>query len=78
MKNNKQALTNFIDKSTEIGLAQKSEVMVQRKGTVFKANKCILKNILHVPDFSKKLLSVFSITENNGEVKFLGRKVENV
>lgn len=57
MINNKQDLTNPIDIFTEIVLAKKSEVMKADKKESVQTDKCVLKNILYVPDLSKTFVS---------------------
>lgn len=57
-----------------------SEIMLAKKGRTMKADgigrveldTCILKDVLHVPELAKNLLSVSAIMVNGGEVIFGG------
>lgn len=58
--------------------------MLAKKGRTIKADgigrveldTCILKDVLHVPELTKNLLSVSAITANGGEVIFGGEEVK--
>jgi len=63
-----------INKS-KIMVAKKNESMqAEGKGEI-ESEKCILKNVLYVPELTRNLLSVHAVTENGGEVIFSKDKV---
>lgn len=62
--------------TSEIAVAKKSESMNAQGIGEVKTEDCTLKKVLYVPELSKNLLSVNSITQNGGEVKFTKNAVK--
>lgn len=61
---------------SEIVLAKINEKMnAMYKGNIL-FNKCILKDVLYVPELSKNLISVHKITNNGGTVRFSANEVK--
>lgn len=76
MTNCENVLCNVKKVKSEIAVAKKNESMVScLKGDV-ESDRCSLTNVLYVPNLSKNLLSVPTITKNGGNVIFTGNKVE--
>lgn len=76
MSNDDLIMKNLNDVKTEITVAKKDETMHADKIGEIETKTCNLKNVLFVPKLNKNLLSVSSITENGGEVKFTQNHVE--
>lgn len=70
MVNDIKLFKEFEEKMTEICVAKKgTKLKSEGEGTI-ENEKCILKNVLYVPELTKNLISVSAITENQGEVLF--------
>lgn len=75
MVNDETLLSNICKSETNISVA-KQNTSISSTGIGCVVNgECILNNVLYVPELSKNLLSVNSITENAGEVLFTKDKV---
>lgn len=78
MTNDKTTLVKCKAVKTDIGLAKKSVSMsAEQVGSVV-TDSCELKEVLFVPQLSKNILSVRSITDNGGEVNFTRDEVRVV
>ena len=75
MVNNKDIFKNLTDKTVEISVAKKNALILAEGVGNVETEKCILSEVLYVPELSKNLLSVCAITENQGKVIFEEDKV---
>lgn len=70
MVNDKMLLREFEKKNVDICVAKK-DIEIKAKGLgIIENEKCILNEVLYVPDLTKNLISVSAITENEGKVVF--------
>ncbi|KAJ8885016.1 hypothetical protein PR048_011212 [Dryococelus australis] len=74
MTNDDSFLLNAKPVNTYIGLAQKSSSMTVEKVGKIMTDCCELKEAMYVPELSKNILSVDSITRNGSEVSFTENK----
>lgn len=75
MVNDKMLLKDTKDKNSFFGVAKNNETLHGLcEGKLVAAN-CTINNVTYVPDLSCNLLSVSSVTANNGSVEFNKNKV---
>ena len=76
MMNDESLFKEIFWQETEIGIAKKKEKMKARGVGIVETEKCILNNVLFVPELSKNLLSISAIVQNGGQVVFVNNKTE--
>lgn len=75
MVNNVDLFRKMENKTVEINVAKKNTKLEAKGIGSIETEKCILNEVLYVPELSKNLLSVCAITENQGQVIFEKDKV---
>lgn len=76
MTNDRSSLSDISEINCDIFVAKANETMrAEIKGKI-ETDKCVLKDVLYVPELTKNLLSVHAITQNGGVVNFKNEKVE--
>lgn len=76
MTNKKEYFTELKPESSRIGVAKEDEVLIVKGTGNIEFGNCVLRDVMYVPDLKTNLLSVNTITENGGEVRFKGKEVE--
>jgi hypothetical protein len=76
MTNIKTDFTHTKQYTQHIKTAKKNQRMIVKEIGGLEFKECNLKDVSYVPELSRKLLSVYCITENGGEVLFTKGKVQ--
>lgn len=76
MANSNKYMENFKRIESEIAVAKRNESMEAEEIGSINFDKCLLKEVMLVPDLSANLLSVNAITKNNGQVLFSKNEVQ--
>lgn len=75
MTNRGNIFNNFIKTQSKIGIAKNNESMISKGIGNIEFDKCLLKEVMYVPDLKCNLLSVNAITNAGGNVRFSKDKV---
>ncbi|CAB3257953.1 unnamed protein product [Arctia plantaginis] len=75
MTNNINILSKYEEQQSQISVANNDTILSQGAGTVQGMN-CQLLKTLYVPDLAQNLMSINSITNNNGTVLFIQNNVQ--
>lgn len=75
MTNNRKILSKIVKQDSNISVAKKNEQLISHEKGNIETEKCLIKNVLYVPDLEKNLLSVNAITDNDGTVTFTDKNV---